>query len=106
MKEKIIREIRKEKEKKRDQKLMLMRMSFLNDMSDFIANEVEDLIKEQGDKRKKEKDWAELCQAQVKLGWPLASGQQVHLALQKLFLPVGMFTKIGKDNEVVLYLKK
>ena len=53
MKEKIIREIRKEKEKKRDQKLMLMRMSFLNDMSDFIANEVEDLIKEHGDKRKK-----------------------------------------------------
>lgn len=52
-KEKIIREIRKEKEKKRDQKLMLMRMSFLNDMSDFIANEVEDLIKEHGDKRKK-----------------------------------------------------
>jgi hypothetical protein len=28
-------------------------MSFLNDMSDFIANEVEGLIKEHGDKRKK-----------------------------------------------------
>ena len=53
MKEKIIREIRKEKEKKRDQKLMLMRMSFLNDMSDFIANEVEDLINEHEEKRKK-----------------------------------------------------
>ena len=56
VKDKIVQDMRIKEQQKKDKELLIMRISFLDEMGFFIAKEVEELITLHGNKKKKKKN--------------------------------------------------